>query len=98
MRTTKRRRKFSADYKARVAVEAIKGQRSIQEIGAHYGVHPNQVTKWKRQALDILPQVFADHRMQGNQADEALVEELYQQIGKLKVQLDWLKKKSGLWE
>jgi transposase-like protein len=95
---TKRRRNFSADFKARVAIEAIKGQRTIQEIGAHYGAHPNQVTKWKRQALDVLPQVFADHRMQGNQTDEALVAELYQQIGQLKVQLDWLKKKSGLSE
>jgi transposase-like protein len=100
MRTTKtkQRRNFSADFKARVAVEGIKGQRTIQEIGAHYGVHPNQVTKWKRQALDVLPQVFADHRTQGNQTDEALISELYQQIGKLKVQLDWLKKRSGLSE
>ncbi|MCH6569993.1 MAG: hypothetical protein IH794_07785 [Acidobacteria bacterium] len=50
----------------------------------------------KRHALDTLPQVFADHRMRGNETDETLIVELYQQIGKLKVQLDWLKKKSDL--
>ena len=93
---TKRRRNFSAEIKARIALEAIKGQRTLQEIAAHYGVHPNQVTKWKRQALDMLPQVFSDHRTRGNESDEALMAELYQKIGQLEVQLDWLKKKSGL--
>jgi transposase-like protein len=96
--TTRKRRNFSAEIKTRIAVEAIKGQRTIQEIGAHYGVHPNQVTKWKRQALELMPQLFADHRLRGNETDEALKAELYQQIGKLQVQLDWLKKKSGLSE
>jgi transposase-like protein len=96
--TTKKRRNFSAEIKARIAVEAIKGQRTIQEIGAHYGVHPNQVTKWKRQALELMPQLFSDHRLKGDETDEALKAELYQQIGKLQVQLDWLKKKSGLSE
>ena len=52
----------------------------------------------KRHGLDTLPQVFADHRMRGNETDETLIVELYQQIGKLKVQLDWLKKKSDLSE
>jgi transposase-like protein len=96
--TTRKRRNFSAEIKARIAVEAIKGQRTIQEIGAHYGVHPNQVAKWKRQALELMPQLFADHRLRGNETDEVLKAELYQQIGKLQVQLDWLKKKSGLSE
>ena len=90
--TTRKRRNFSAEIKTRIAVEAIKGQRTIQEIGAHYGVRPNQVTKWKRQALELMPQLFADHRLRGNETDEALKAELYQQIGKLQVQLDWLKK------
>ena len=54
------------------------------------------VTNWKRQALAELPQVFADQRAHGNESDEALKDALYQQIGKLQVQLDWLKKKSGL--
>jgi len=93
---TKQRRQFTAEFKARVAIEAIKGQRTIQEIAAHFEVHPNMVTTWKRQALAELPQVFSDHRARGNESDEALKDALYQQIGKLQVQLDWLKKKSGI--
>ena len=93
---TKQRRKFGADFKARVALEAIKGQRTVQEIGSHYGVHPNQVTTWKRQAIEELPEVFADHRLRGNESEEALKAALYQQIGQLQMDLDWLKKKSGL--
>jgi len=95
---TKQRRNFSSEMKARIAVEAIKSQKTIQEIAGHYGVHPNQVTKWKRQALELMPQLFADHGLKGNETDEVLKAELYQQIGKLQVQLDWLKKKSGLSE
>jgi len=94
--TSKQRRNFGAEFKARVALEAIKGQRTIQEIAGHYGVHPNQVTTWKRQAIEVLPQAFADHRMRGNESEEALKAALYQQIGQLQMQLDWLKKKSGL--
>ena len=93
---TKHRRNFSADFKARVALEAIKGQRTVQEIASHYGVHPNQVTTWKRQAVEDLPELFADRRIRGNESDEVLKSELYQQIGQLQVELDWLKKKSGL--
>jgi transposase-like protein len=93
---TKQRRKFGADFKARVALEAIKGQRAVQEIASHYGVHPNQVTTWKRQAIEELPEVFADHRLRGNNSEEALKAALYQQIGQLQMELDWLKKKSGL--
>ena len=95
---TKQRRNFSADFKARIALEAIKGQRTIQEIAAHFGVHPNQVTNWKKQVIDSLPQVFSDHRLREHESDETLKSALYEQIGKLQVQLDWLKKKSGLSE
>ena len=94
--TTRKRRQFTAEFKARVAIEAIKGQKTIQEIAAHYEVHPNMITTWKRQALAELPQVFSDQRSRAAESDEALKDALYQQIGKLQVQLDWLKKKSGL--
>ncbi len=92
----KRRRAFSADLKARVALEAIKGQQTIQEIASHYEIHPNQVTQWKRQAIESMAQTFTDRRVRQDEADEALKEELYRQIGQLQVELDWLKKKSGL--
>ena len=91
----KKRRNFSAEMKARIALEAIKGQRTIQEIASHYGVHPNQVTRWKHQATEGLPQTFQDGRSR-EESDETLKAELYQQIGQLKMELDWLKKKSGL--
>jgi len=94
--TTRKRRQFTAEFKARVAIEAIKGQKTIQEIAAHYEVHPSMITTWKRQALAELPQVFSDQRSRAAESDEALKDALYQQIGKLQVQLDWLKKKSGI--
>lgn len=93
---TRRRRSFSAEMKARIALEAIKGQKTIQEIGSHYGVHPNQVTNWKRQAIDGAPALFADRRSQPDTSESALKAELYQQIGQLQVEVEWLKKKSGL--
>jgi transposase-like protein len=54
------RKIYSAELKARIALEAIKGQRTINEIAAHHGVHPNQVAQWKRQALAELPSIFSD--------------------------------------
>ena len=92
----KQRRNFSGEIKARIAMEAIKGQRTIQEIGSHYGVHPSQVRQWKQQAVESMAELFTDRRTRDSEAEEALKAELYQQIGQLQVELDWLKKKSGL--
>jgi putative transposase len=89
-------RKFSAQLKAKIAVEAIKGQRTVQEIASSYGVHPNQVTNWKKQLLDFSPEAFSAGHVRLDEADEQLRTDLYAQIGKLKVELDWLQKKSGL--
>ena len=93
---SRQRRTFSAEMKARIALEAIKEQKTIQEIASHYGVHPGQVANWKRQAIEGAPELFADRRSQSDTSEEALKAELYQQIGQLQVELDWLKKKSGL--
>ena len=93
---TRQRRSFSAEMKGRIALEAIKGQKTIQEIASHYGVHPNQVTIWKRQAAEGVSALFADRRSRADISEEALKAELYQQIGQLQVELDWLKKRSGL--
>src|SRR5215471_3163886 len=68
----KHRRQFSAALKAKIAVEAIKGQRTIQEIASSYSVHPNQITKWKKQLLDFSPEAFSAGRLQPDQADEQL--------------------------
>lgn len=86
------RRQFSADWKAKVALEAIKGQRTIQEIASHYEIHPNLVTHGKKELLERAVEVFSSGKTQEAQADEELKAELYQQIGKLQVEVDWLKK------
>ena len=89
------RKSYSGAIKAKVALEAIKGQKTINEIARQYGVHPNQVVQWKKQALEELPQMFSDKRRKREETEEQLKAELYQQIGQLKVELDWLKKKVG---
>ena len=92
----RQRKQYSADLKAKIAVEAVKGQRTVQEIGAHYSIHPSQVTQWKRQLLESAGEIFSSGRDHAAEADEQLKAELYQQVGKLQMELDWLKKKSGM--
>lgn len=93
---SQQRKIYSADFKAKVALAAIKGQQTINEIASTYSVHPNQVTQWKKQALAAIPDSFSAHRARAARSDEELKAQLYQQIGQLKVELDWLKKKAGL--
>ncbi len=88
------RKRYSADLKARVALEAIKGHKTANEIAAEYGVHPTQIAQWKKQALDGLPDLFSTQATDQRKSEEALIASLYQQIGQLKVQVDWLEKKS----
>jgi putative transposase len=90
------RRRFSAEFKAKVAIEALKGQQTVNEIAGTYAVHPSQVLAWKKQLLSDASDLFGDGRVKDGQAQEELTDRLYQQIGQLKVELDWLKKKSGL--
>ena len=92
----RQRRQYSADWKAKVALEAIKGQRTVQEIASHYEVHPTLVTHWKKQLLEGAAEIFSNGKRVAADADKELKAELYQQIGKLQVEVDWLKKKSGL--
>ena len=91
-----KRRRFTGKFKASVALEAIRGLRSLNEIASAHGVHQHQVSMWKKQALEVLPTALADGRGRGEREGEDLTAQLYQQIGQLKVELDWLKKKSGL--
>ena len=89
-------RRHSAEFKAKVALAAIKGQRTMNEIAGEYGVHPGQIAQWKRQVLEELPGLFSSKRSRETKAEEELKASLYQQIGQLKVELDWLKKKDGV--
>jgi len=88
-------RRFSATFKARVALEALKGQRTLTELAGEHQVHPGQITAWKKQLLAAAEDLFHDRRGQDRQQQEELVAQLYQQIGQLKVEVDFLKKK--LW-
>ena len=90
------RKTYSTEFKVKVVLEAFKGQRTINELSSQYGIHPNQVKQWKKQAVESLPEVFSTRRVRVAQEERALKGQLDQQIGQLKVELDWLKKKVGL--
>ena len=90
------KKKFNPAFKAKVALEALKGQKTIAELARLYEVHPNQIGQWKKQIQAEMPKVFNGKRDREEKDQTELVEELYRQIGQLKVELDWLKKKSGL--
>ena len=90
------RKRYTSEFKARLALEVVKGQRTLNEIASEAGVHPTQLLQWKKQLLESLPSVFADKRCKAQQEQEAHEAQLYQEIGQLKVELDWLKKKAGL--
>lgn len=89
------RNRYSADFKAKLALEVIKGNHTLAEIASDAQVHPNLLMQWKRQLLESLPTVFADKRVKENREQEEKEAQLYQQIGQLKVELDWMKKKVG---
>jgi transposase-like protein len=93
---TMQRRQHSGEFKAKVALEAIRGERTINELAAEYGVHPVQITHWKKVALEELSKMFSSRRGAKQKDEDALKAALYQQIGQLKVELDWVKKKVGL--
>ena len=92
---TKNRRRFSADYKFRVALEAAKGQETLSELATKHGLHPNQISQWKRQLLDSGAEVFSHNGNKEAQAQDAQQSELNEQIGRLKMELEWLKKKAA---
>ena len=92
----KKRQNHSAGFKAKVSLEAIKGLKSGAELASQYGVHPSQIAKWKKQVLEEVPGIFSGWQERAEQDEEALRARLYQQIGQLQVELDWLKKKHGL--
>ncbi len=91
------RKKYDAALKAKIAREAVKGDKTIPESSI-YGVHSRQIMKWKKQLLEELPSIFSDKRAKTEKEREELEAELYRQIGQLKVELEWLKKKSILLE
>jgi transposase len=92
------RKQFTAKQKAQIVVELLKEEKTVSQISSEYGVHANQLYRWKAQALEGLPGLFEkDNKAEKTQeAHERQTQELYAEIGKLSTQLAWLKKKSGL--
>lgn len=89
-----KRKKYSPAEKAKIALEAIKGELTLAQISTKYGVHATQVNSWKKQLLAHLPDAFSDKSKQEQKAHNEEIAELYEQIGRLKVENDFLKKKS----
>ena len=90
-----KRKQHSKEFKAKVALEALKGQKTVNEIAAEYAVHPSQINTWKKRALEGLAETFGRGQDREAAQREAEKDRLYQQIGKLQVEVDWLKKKTG---
>ena len=87
-------KRLSPDFKARVALEAAKGAKTTSEIASEYQVHPTQISQWKRQLLDSLPELFESKGRCKAPSTEELTAPLYEEIGRLKIEVDYLEKKS----
>ncbi len=92
------KKSYTAAEKAKIALEAAKGQSTINEITQRFGVHSTQILRWKKQLLEKLPELFSDTQKRKDTEQQKLVEQLYQQIGQLSVERDFLKKKSELFD
>ena len=91
---SRKRRVLGAKFKAKVALAAVRGDKTVSQLAGQYGVHGNQVSAWKRKLLEEATALFEDGR-KVSKKDEANEEELYEQIGRLKMELEWLKKKAA---
>tara|TARA_B110000879_G_scaffold202179_1_gene278211 strand:+ start:114 stop:398 length:285 start_codon:yes stop_codon:yes gene_type:complete len=90
------KKSFTAEFKSKVAIEALKGNRTINELSTEFGVHATQINSWKKQLLTSSKEIFSLKKSKLADDNEAEKERLYSQIGRLKVEADWLKKKLGL--
>ena len=85
-------KKYSRELKARIAHDAIKGQKAITELASEYGVHANQISMWKKQLLDVAPAAFSSGEDKDAEKKEVERDHLYQKVGQLQIEVDWLKK------
>lgn len=90
------RKRYDGTFKAKVVLESLKNEKTVAELASEYGVHPNQITQWRKAAIEELPGLFSSKQAKKEKAHEEEREELLKQIGQLKVEVDWLKKKSGI--
>lgn len=89
-----KRRSFGSGFKAKVAVEAVRGLKTLSQLAQDHKIHPNQVMRWKRQLWEGAEGLFEGGTSKGVKSEEPDVAELYEQIGRLKVEVEWLKKKA----
>ena len=90
------RKQYSPKFKAKVALEAVRGERTLSQLASQFQVHPVQIGQWRKMALEQLPDLFVDGRKNKPSGADVEKDALYEEIGRLKVELDWLKKKVGL--
>jgi transposase len=90
-----KRKQYPKEFKARVALEALKETKTIAELSSEYEVHSNMISKWKKQLQDNVGHIFS-HKGEEEPGDKELIERLYKQIGQSQVEINWLKKKLGL--
>lgn len=90
------KRQHSPAFKARIALELLKADEAVSQICSRYALHPTQARRWKQEAIAGLPQLFSDQAVKQLKRKDEFIEELYRQIGQLKVELEWLKKKTGV--
>jgi transposase len=91
----RKRKSHAATFKAQVALAAVKGDKTASELAALHGVHPTMIHTWKKQLLDNVEELFQSGVKTSSAEHEALQAQLYEQIGRLKTELDWLKKKAA---
>jgi len=89
------RRSYSKEFKARVSLDALKGQKTVSEIASEYKIHPNQVSQWKKKALDGMAELFVRGKSNEVEDLESERDRLYQKVGQLQIEVDWLKKVTG---
>jgi transposase-like protein len=89
-----KRKRYGADFKFRVALEAAQGQKTLNELASEHGVHPHQISTWKRQLLDGGPGIFSQNSRLKQRDQEAVQVELFEQIRRLKMELEWVKKQA----
>ena len=90
------RKRYGGEFKAKVVLEAIAGHRTINEIASAYGVHPTQIANWKREVVAALPQILSSGKRAADTNADETIARLYQQIGQLTMEAEFLKKKLGL--
>ena len=89
------RKKYSNELKARIALDAIRGQKTMSELASEYGIHANQIGRWKKQLLEAAPDIFTRGKNKEAEKNEVERDHLYKKVGQLQIEVDWLKKKTN---